>query len=243
MNLGISGKLAVVVGASKGLGREVALDLAREGANVVAIARSRELLDTMALGPDGAYIVEDVMESPNRTAIQVIAQFGAPDIVYYAIGGSWDGIKDRFSTAEQYATVWRFNLGVAIDMNRAFIPRMMEKGWGRVVLTSSDGNRRNIGYAPYTSAKHALEGYVSIVGREIAASGVVMTAVAPGPIYTDGRWLYSQEQGWTDNYWREHVPAGRWGDAKEAANVVTFLCSEHASFMAGAVVPVDGGSR
>lgn len=243
MNLGLVGKLAVVVGASKGLGREVALDLVREGCNVVAIARSRDLLDTLALGTDGAYIVADVMEDPNRIAVQVIAQFGAPDIVYYAIGGSWQGIKAWSSSAEQYARVWRYNVGVAIDMNRAFIPPMVQKGWGRVVLTSSDGNRRNIGYAPYTSAKHALEGYVSIVGRELAATGVVISAVAPGPVRKPGQWLYEQPPEWNEKFFDEHLPTRRFGDAKEAAKVVTFLCSEQASFMPGAIVPVDGGSR
>jgi len=242
LNLGIKDKLAVVVGASKGLGREVALDLAREGANVVAIARSKDLLDTMELGAEGACIVADVTDEPHRIATQVIAQFGAPDIVYYAIGGSRD-IKDKFSTAEQYALVWYYNLGVAIEMNRAFIPLMVIKGWGRIVLTSTDGVRRHIGHAPYTAAKHALEGYVSIVGRELAGNGIVMTAVVPGPIRKPGQWLYDQPQEWNETFFDDHLPIRRFGDAKEAAKVVTFLCSQQSAFMPGAIVPIDGGSR
>ena len=70
-----------------------------------------------------------------------------------------------------------------------------------------------------------------------------MTAVAPGPIYTDDRYLYSQSKEWTERYFDEHIPMRRFGQASEAAKVVTFLCSEHASYMAGAIVPVDGGSR
>ena len=243
MNLGITDRLAVVVGASKGLGREVALALTRQGARVAAIARSADLLESMALGLEGWRLQADVMDHPNSTAVEVISRFGSPDIVYYALGGSWRGVKDPFSTAAEYAEVWRYNLGVAIEMNRAFIPHMIRRGWGRVVLTSSDGVRRNVGHAPYTSAKHAVEGYVSILGRELAATGVVVSAVAPGPIYTEGRWLYSQSAAWNERYFDEHMPARRFGDAKEAADVVCFLCSERASFMQGAVVPVNGGSR
>lgn len=244
MSLGIEGKLAVVIGASKGLGREVALDLTGHGCRVVAVARSERLLQSMALGVEGGYVVADVVKAqPAMLAAEIKSRFGEPDIIYYAIGGSYGGIKDSFAPSSEWQKVWQYNLGVAVDLNRHFVPRMKEQKWGRIVFTSTDGIRRNIGYAPYIAAKCALEGYVGIVSRELAQHNVVMSAVAPGPIYTEGRWLYSQPKEWTDAYLNEHVGAKRFGDAREAAKVVTFLCSDAASYMAGSIVRVDGGSR
>lgn len=241
MNSGIAGKLAVVVGASKGLGREVTLSLVRNGCRVIAVARSERLLQSLSLG-EGGYIVADVRIDPWMIAHEIKERFGHPEIVYYAIGGSI-GIRDTWGPATDWAKVWQFNIGAAIELNRHFVPSMIERKWGRIVLTSTDGIRRKIGYAPYIAAKCALEGYVGSVGRELAQHNVVMTAVAPGPIYTEGRWLYSQPKEWTDSYLNEHVGAKRFGDVREAAEVVTFLCSQQSSYMAGAIVPVDGGSR
>jgi NAD(P)-dependent dehydrogenase (short-subunit alcohol dehydrogenase family) len=110
-------------------------------------------------------------------------------------------------------------------------------------MTSTDGTKCNSGNAPYASAKFALEGYVKTVSKVWAKDNVILTAVAPGHVYTPGRFMYEQGKEWTDEYMKHHAPIGRWASDEEIAKVVTFLCSEGASYMAGSIVRADGGSR
>jgi 3-oxoacyl-[acyl-carrier protein] reductase len=190
-----------------------------------------------------ATIQRDLMDDSQRyEAIREVAELGAPDIIVHVIGGS-NGIKDSLSNSEEYSRVWKLNLGIALDINRAFIPSMVSKGWGRIVHLSSNAVKLAIGHCPYASAKSAVEGYVRNVGKEFGSKGVVITAVRPGPIYTTGGGLYSQDQEQTKRFQESYVPMKRWGRAEELAGLVNFLCSDQASYMAGAVVDCDGGMR
>jgi NAD(P)-dependent dehydrogenase (short-subunit alcohol dehydrogenase family) len=110
-------------------------------------------------------------------------------------------------------------------------------------MTSTDATKCNSGNAPYTSAKFALEGYVKTVSKIWAKDNVILTAVAPGHVYTPGRFMYEQNADWTREYMSHHAPIGRWAADDEIAKVVAFLCSEGASYMAGSIVRVDGASR
>jgi NAD(P)-dependent dehydrogenase (short-subunit alcohol dehydrogenase family) len=243
LDLGIKGKTALVVGASRGVGRAVALKLADEGCKVIAVARSEDSLLTL---PDSIdIVVQDMMDGRGAEFLvnSVLGRAVSPDIIYYCIGGSYGDIKDWRSFACDYQKVWQFNLGIAIELNNAFVPHMLEKKWGRVVMTSTDGTKCNSGNAPYTSAKFALEGYVKTVSKVWAKDNVILTAVAPGHVYTPGRFMYSQDELWTKEYMKHHAPIERWAADEEIAKVVTFLCSEHSSYMAGSIVRVDGGSR
>jgi NAD(P)-dependent dehydrogenase (short-subunit alcohol dehydrogenase family) len=247
MNLGIAGKVALVVGASKSIGRAVAEALVHEGAYVIAVARSSDELASLALegaGVGRCYAL-DLMPEMNcqRLVNRILADGQAPDIIYYAIGGSVDGIRDTASHSSAWARVWRFNLGIAIDLNNAFIPAMRAKKWGRIVMTSSDATKCNSGNVPYTSSKFALEGYVKVASKQFAKDNVIISAVSPGPIYTEGRPIYSQSPEDTEKYFDKYLPIRRFGQAEEVAKTVAFLCSEHAAFMPGAIVDVHGGSR
>jgi 3-oxoacyl-[acyl-carrier protein] reductase len=247
MNLGIKGKVALVVGASKSIGRAVAEELAREGAYVVAVARSADLLASISLesGQVGECIAMDLMPAgaPEELAERLREKKLVPDIIYYAIGGSFDGIRDTASHSAAWAKVWRFNLGIAVDLNNAFLPDMVARKWGRIVMTSSDATKCNSGNVPYTSSKFALEGYVKVASKQYAKDGVIISAVSPGPIYTEGRFLYTQSPEDTEKYFDKYLPIRRFGQAEEVAKTVAFLCSEHSSFMPGAIVDVHGGSR
>ena len=228
LDLGISGKTALVVGGSRGLGKAVALELEREGCNVFTVARTGDVSVHSDLMAEYPVLWEQSVR---------------PDIIYYCMGGSYGDIKDTLASADDYEKVWRFNLGVAIDLNRQFVPGMLERKWGRIVMTSTDGTKCNSGNSPYTSSKFALEGYVKTASKAWSKDNVILTAVAPGHVYTEGRFMYSQDEAWTHDYFKHHAPIGRWAKNEEIAKVVAFLCSEHSSYMAGSIVRVDGGSR
>lgn len=234
MDLGIEGKTALVVGCSKGMGAAVAQALGDAGALVFGVARTGEL----------CYHQADIShpENVHRLARQVLDAEGSPDIVVHVVGGS-AGIRDHNLPASEWQKVWYLNLGAAIDLNRVFLPLMAAKGWGRVVHFSSNGVKLSTGRAPYTSAKAAVESYVKVMAREYSKQGVVISAVSPGPIETRGLFLYEQSEEWTKAFWDKYVPAGRWGNPEEVAGAVALLCSQHASYMAGAIVDVDGGMR
>lgn len=173
---------------------------------------------------------------------RILDLHGAPDIIVHVAGGSL-GIRDPLLPASEYLKVWRLNLGAAHDINRAFIPSMVNKGWGRIVHFSSNGVKLATGNPPYTSSKGAVEAYVRTMSRIYSKHNVIISAVSPGPIDTPGLFLYSQSEEWTKAFHEKYVPMGRWGRADEVAGAVALLCSQKASYMAGSIVDVDGGMR
>lgn len=254
MNLGIAGKTALVVGASKGIGRAVALGLAAEGCRVVGVAR--DLKEFERLLPGAMTVEADLMtddDAPRRAVLDAIRQAesgwpghpsgGWPDIIYHCMGGSWGGLKAWDMPWSDWEKVYRFNLGVAHEINRLLVPAMLDRGWGRVVMTSTDGTASASGNPPYTSSKCALEGYVRTVAKQWVKRGVILTAVAPGNVYTPGLPMYEQSPEKTEEYWRHHVAAGRWAQPEEIARAILPLCGEPAAWMPGSIVRADGGAR
>ena len=244
--MSLAGKVALVVGATGNTGRAVALDLAGQGAKLAVVARGQERLNDVGnISPTDCFCCPaDLMIAgePERVVKDVAGVVGMPDIVVHVLGGS-AGIREPLAPSAEWARVWHLNLGIAHEINRAVLPAMVERGWGRIVHFSSNGVKLAIGNAPYTAAKAAVEGYVRTMSKEFSARGVVITAVSPGPIFTEGRFLYSQGEEWTKDFKEHYLPMKRWGTGSELARVVGFLCSEGASYMAGAVVDVDGGMR
>ena len=240
MDLGIEGRVALVVGGSKGVGRAVVDLLKSEGAVVLAVARSEDLLRQCPA--DDCMAVDLMMPGAVDNVIDWAACFD-PSIIFHCMGGSLDGARDVQSPAEDYARVWRLNVGIGIDINNALLQPMVRRGWGRIVHTLSDAVKNSIGNPPYTSAKFALQGYVKTASKAFAKDGVILSAVSPGPIFTPGRFIYSQSPEWTAAYMEKYLPQGRFGTDQEVAGVVAFLCSNHASFMPGAIVDVQGGAR
>lgn len=248
MDLGIKDRLALVTGASRGIGRAIAQQLAREGARVVLVARTADALETVRremTAPDKhTGIALDLMaDGGTQKLADAVNKLGTLDIIVHNLGGS-AGVFPALAPVEDWKKVWHFNVGVAHELNRLFIPAMVQRRWGRIVHLSTLSTTTYNGYAAYVSAKCALDGYVKTVSREVSKDNVIVSAVAPGAIYSEGRHfakLQKENPVALENYFKEHLPIKRLGTAEDVAGVVAFLCSDQASFMAGAIVAVDGG--
>lgn len=225
MNLGIEGRTALVVGASRGIGLEIARELRAEGCKVITASRT----EGINLMPEGA---------PEAFC----AGIEPPDIIVHVLGGS-QGIIDTLGNSVDYSKVWRLNLGISLEINRLFIPVMQRNTWGRIIHLTSNATRIGTGYGPYTSAKAALEGYVKVAAREFSKDGVIISAVAPGIVHTPGRYYASLDSKEQEAYFNSYIPTMRFGRAEEVAKVVAFLASQHAGYMAGSIVSIDGGAR
>jgi len=251
MDLDISGKLALVTGAGRGFGRAIVKQLASEGVTVIAASRSIEPLESLhnEISPNTTrhhIISVDLMKekAPSNMIKSIIRDIGDPDIVVHNLGGSL-GVTDPVSNHHQWQNVWQLNLGIPIEINSTLIPLMTHKEWGRIVLVSSNATLTYQGYPAYVSAKAAQNAYVKTLGRALAKDNVIVSSVMPGPIYAEDRYLgrlqAENPDAW-EEYVRNHLPIGRLGQAEELAPFVAILCSELASFAAGSIIPVDGGS-
>lgn len=251
MDLGINGKNVLVVGASKGIGRSIALAFAGEGGKVTTIARSEELLIELndelkkLIDEDHTYYAADVMkDDANKLAEKLIEDRGTFDIVVHNVGGSLVS-RNALGTLDEWQYAWKFNAGVAIDMNNILIQPMIDKGWGRVIHVSSISAVMLRGNPLYASAKAFLNAYVTTVGRTIASSGVVMSAVMPGAVSFPGSYwdkYIVEDPARCEDFLSHHQAANRFGTTKEIADVVLFMASNQASFMQSALVPVDGAN-
>jgi len=148
------------------------------------------------------------------------------------------------ASSDDWQRVWKFNVGIGHELNRAFMPAMVDRRWGRIVHLSTLSTTTYNGYAAYVSAKCALDGYVKSVNREVSKHNVIVSAVAPGAIYSEGRHfakLQKENPAALEEYFNQHLPIRRLGRAEDIGPVVAFLCSEQAAFMAGSIVGIDGG--
>jgi 3-oxoacyl-[acyl-carrier protein] reductase len=242
-------RLALVTGASRGIGRAIALELAKEGARVVIVARSAEPLEAVKrelAGPAGkhhAFAIDLMADGGTAKLADEIGRLGPLDIMVHNLGGS-HGVFTTFASSDDWKKVWQFNVGVSHELNRIFVPRMVERRWGRIVHLSTLSTTTYNGYAAYVSAKCALDGYVKSVNREVSKDNVIVSAVAPGAIYSEGRHfakLQKENPAALQDYFKNHLPIMRLGRADEIAPVAVFMCSEQASFMAGSILGIDGG--
>lgn len=251
MDLNLKNRKVLIVGASKGIGRAIAIAFAKEGAKIVTIARSSDLLIKLINeantlnGKQNKYLVADLMkDNPNKIAEKLLEENGCFDIVVHNVGGSLIS-RNYLGTIEEWQEAWMFNAGIAIDMNNKLIPPMIEKGDGRVIHISSISAEMLRGNPLYASSKAFLNAYVKTVGRAIAKTGVIMSAVMPGAVafpgsYWDG--FIKEKSPRVEDFLSHHQAVNRFGTPEEIANAVLFLASDKATFMQAAIVPVDGAN-
>ncbi|MBI5195198.1 MAG: SDR family oxidoreductase [Nitrospirae bacterium] len=250
MDLGINGRLALVTGAGRGIGRAIAFCLAREGARVAVVARNsadiEEVVKEMGGESTGhlGIALDLVKESgPAELADILKKDFGEISILVHNVGGTLN-IKDPFCSVQDWRRVYRFNFEIAVELNSILVPKMQSRKWGRVVHNSSISAMENHGPVTYCAMKAALTAYTRSFGGVVAPDGVVVSAILPGAIFTEkGYWDITSKENpeHVKKYLTERQRIGRFGRPEEIGNYVAFLCSDLASFNTGSIVPVDGG--
>ena len=241
----LSGKVAIVTGASRGIGRAIALALVAQGAKVVASARNAEALDDLvaeieAQGGVAMAVAGDVaLESDAaRLVEQAVSAYGQVDILVNNAGITRDGLLLRMNN-EDWDAVIDTNLKGAFLCTRAAAKVMSKQRSGRIInISSVVGEMGNAGQANYCASKAGLLGLTKSVARELARRDITVNAITPGFIVTD------MTDGMTDKAreaMTEQIPLGRLGDADDVANAVIFLASDRSSYVTGQVLGVNGG--
>jgi 3-oxoacyl-[acyl-carrier protein] reductase len=237
-------KVAVVTGASRGIGREIALQLAAGGALVVAAARgenARATVDAIiANGGTAEMATADMTDSPSLEALiaDTVKRHGRIDILVSNAGITRDQLMLRMKRAD-WDEVIATNLTAAFTLCQSALKPMIKQKAGRIVAISSVvGQSGNAGQANYAASKAGLIGFCKSLAKEIASRNVTVNVVAPGLIDTDmTRALTSN----TQQDWAAQIPMGRPGTPAEVAAAVCFLASDEASYITGQVLAVNGG--
>jgi 3-oxoacyl-[acyl-carrier protein] reductase len=242
MDLGIDGRRAAVAAASAGLGYSTAAALIGEGARVVICGRDRARVDAAAarLGGDTVGLAIDVgsLEGGSRFVEEAIEILGGVDILVTNAGGPPRGTFESTGT-DAYAAALELNLLSVVGMCTAAVPGMRERGWGRIAAITSIAVRQPIGDLILSNtARSGATGFLKTLALEVAGDGVTVNSVQPGSHATD---RLASLVGDLDQI-AASVPASRVGSPEDFGRVVAFLCSEHAGFVTGAAVPVDGGA-
>ena len=249
MDLELTGKVAIVTGSSRGIGRAIAMRLAEEGADVVFCARGEEALRAAVAdvhGPGRAHgVVADVSTDDGAVAVVLAAeeQFGGLDIVVNNVGGSGARTFDDMDP-DDLAAVLDKNVMPALRVSRAALPSLRDHGGGVVAIISSVFGRESGGGPSYNVAKAAEISLAKSMARDLAKDKIRVFSVEPGSTrFPGGSWdrrMLDDPEGTTAFVERE-IPWGRLGTVDEIADVVAFLVSPRASWVVGACVPVDGG--
>ena len=241
----LEGRVALVTGASQGIGHACALALARHGATVAVAARTQPKLDELvtqitATGAKAAAFVMDVSDEEQiKSAIKsAIAQFGKIDILVNNAGITRDQLLMRMKRAD-WDAVLNTNLTSAFLCMQQVIASMLKQRWGRIInITSVFGQIGQAGQANYAASKAGLIGLTMAMAREVASRNITCNAVAPGFIETNMTAVLSEDfrQGAV-----KQIPLGRVGAPGDVASAVCFLASEEASYITGHVLNVNGG--
>lgn len=261
MDLGLEGRACVVTGASRGIGAETARLLCAEGANVLLVARNEKRLSAAAekasaAGGMAAVLPLDITaeDAGERMLATATEHFGALDaLVNNAGSAQWRDLDDV--PDEDWRAQYELNVIAPLRAMRAVAPAMAERGWGRIVnVCSTAGKRPSAAMPEYSVAKAAELSLSRLFADRYAKSGVLVNAICPGPVESE-MWmepggLLDQSQAMSGAASREEAlasagakrPIGRLAAAAEIAAAIVFLCSERASYVAGAAWSVDGGT-
>jgi 3-oxoacyl-[acyl-carrier protein] reductase len=255
MDLGLTDRVCVVTGASRGIGRALSAQLVAEGARVLMVARGEEALRAAAGEIGAEWVAADVTdpETADRIVCCADEQMGGIDVLVNNAGGSFARAPEDLTDAD-WQDQWELNVMASMRLMRAAAPRMAERGWGRVVnVASSAGKRPSLTNVAYAVTKAAQLSLSRAWADLYASKGVLVNAVAPGPVSSE-LWMaaggladqnakakgVSREEALAEQ--AAKVPLGRFATPEEIAHVCLFLCSEPASTVTGAAWSADGGT-
>ncbi|HEX8506672.1 MAG TPA: SDR family oxidoreductase [Hymenobacter sp.] len=257
MDLGLKGKVSLVAAASKGLGRAVAEELAAEGAALVLCARGEEALQETCAAIEkstGGAVLGVAADVANPADVARVVQaardrFGRIDVLVTNAGGPPAGTFDTLS-AEQWDAATRLLLSSVVELTRAVLPGMKERGWGRILNVTSISVKQPVANLMLSnSLRAAVTGMARTLATEVAPFGVTVNNILPGYTRTERVVGLAEATAAKEGIsadaatarWEAEIPMRRLGEPREFAALAAFLCSERASYITGTSVPVDGG--
>lgn len=253
MNLGLEGKVALVCGASRGLGRAIAAELAAEDATLAICSRDAGRLGAAAaeLGPDVLAVPADlsVAGEPTRVVEATLERFGHLDVLVANTGGPPAGSHDTLALADWDAAT-ALLLRSTVELTAAALPGMKERGWGRVLVVTSVAVKQPVDNLILSnSLRAAVTGYAKTLSREVAMQGITVNTILPGYTATERVTDLNRANAGREGVEPEEIQArleasiamGRLAEPEEFAALAAFLASERASYITGAAIAVDGG--
>ena len=244
MDLKIAGRVALVTGASKGLGRGIAAALAAEGAKVALTSRSRERIEAAAaeISAAGAFVHDSAdLDAVSALVDSVEASLGPVDILVTNTGGPPPGGPLDFGR-EQWEAAYRDLVLAPMALIDRVVPGMRERGWGRIVSVSSTAAEEPIDGLMLSNAhRSGTRAAFKTLARELARDGITLNTLLTGRILTDRIVSMAGSVDEAEAAAQSQVPARRLGTVEEYAAVAAFLCSEPAGYVTGTSIPVDGG--
>ena len=245
MELQLEGKVALITGASRGIGRAIALALAAERCDIALVARGENALlaterEVAALGVRSAAIVADVTSAADveRMVAGTASALGRIDILVNNAGGSFPDDDEGWQNA------FAANIEAAVRTTRAVVPHMRAQGGGSIIHVASIWGREAGGALPYNAMKAAMISHAKNSALTLAKDDIRVNSVAPGSVrHPGGSWdrrALADPEGMA-KFVEEKIALGRFGTPEEIANVVAFLCSPKASWVTGACINIDGG--
>ncbi|MFN8523102.1 MAG: SDR family oxidoreductase [Chloroflexota bacterium] len=250
MELGLRNKVAIVTGASRGIGRSIALGLAAEGCKLAVCARGAEVLEQTAaeLRAKGVDVLAVAADATDGAALEsfinrAVSHYGRADVLVNNVGG---GGQDQFveTSDADWAATFDLTLWPAVRASRLVVPVMERQGSGSIIMITSIYGREWGGRPAYNVVKAAENALAKSMARQLAPKGIRVNAVAPGSIIFPGGSWERRVQADPEKlaaFVQAEMPLGRFGRPEEVANVVVFLASDAASLMVGTCVNVDGG--
>jgi 3-oxoacyl-[acyl-carrier protein] reductase len=244
MDLGITGRVALVTGASKGIGRGIAAELAAEGARVAISSRSRERITAAAaeIGATGFVHDSSRLDDAPRLVRDVEGALAPVEILVCNTGGPPAGADALGFTRDQWEAAYAELVLAPMALVERVLRGMRERGWGRVLNVVSTSVREPLPHLMLSNShRAAMITAFKTLARQVAADGVTLNSVLPGRIATDRIFEMSGSREAAEASAREQVPAGRMGTVEEMAAAAAFLCSARASYVTGETLAVDGG--